>query len=175
MLFFGLCTDTGFFRHVDERGAETFRVAARLIQFGASPKSAYAAINGGKSLDSRILLGHILSRAECFFEGRLVLSCEDYDETNRHGQEGRDTDNLYRLLQSIEGVEAIVVIRQESPEYCTVGFRSLDRINVADIACSFGGGGHKNAAGLKIAGTINALKAQILEAFDKVFNPPEKK
>jgi phosphoesterase RecJ-like protein len=66
-------------------------------------------------------------------------------------------------------MEAIVILRQESPDRCTVGFRSRDRIDVAAIAASFGGGGHRNAAGLSAAGTIAELKKQILEAFAAVF------
>ncbi|MDR1587403.1 MAG: bifunctional oligoribonuclease/PAP phosphatase NrnA [Treponema sp.] len=169
LLFFGLCTDTGFFRHVDESGAETFEGAAKMIRAGASPKETFLAINGGKSLDSRILMGHILSRAESFFDGRLILSFEEYEDTRRFGLEGRDSDSLYQLLQSVSGVEAIVIIRQESPENCTVGLRSRDRIDVGAIAASFGGGGHKNAAGLSIKGVISDVKPGIIEAFGKVF------
>jgi phosphoesterase RecJ-like protein len=170
LLLFGLCTDTGFFRHIDSDGADTFSAAARMIRAGASPKAAFLAINGGKSLNSRILLGHILSRAESFFDGRLILSFEDYGDTARFGLEGRDSDSLYQLLQSVAGVEAIVIIRQETPENCTVGFRSRDAVDVAAIAASFGGGGHKNAAGLSINGTITGIKPKIIEAFGSVFH-----
>jgi phosphoesterase RecJ-like protein len=170
MLFFGLCTDTGFFRHLDESGAESFSAAQRMIVAGASPKAAFQAINGGKSLSSRILLGHILSRSEALFEGRLILSVENFEDTRLFGLEGRDSDSLYQLLQSVAGVEAIAIIREEAPEKCTVGLRSRDQIDVAAIAASFGGGGHKNAAGLSIDGTISDIKPQIIEAFARVFH-----
>jgi phosphoesterase RecJ-like protein len=170
LLFFGLCTDTGFFRHVDSGGADIFDAAARMIRSGASPKAAFLAINGGKGLNSRILMGHILSRSELFFEGRLVVSFENYEDTQRFGLEGRDSDSLYQLLQSVAGVEAIVIIRQETPENCTVGFRSLDKIDIGAIAAGFGGGGHKNAAGCSVMGTIADLKPKIIEAFSKIFH-----
>jgi phosphoesterase RecJ-like protein len=172
LLLFGLCTDTGFFRHVDEGGAAAFEAAARMIRAGASPKKAFLDINGGKSLDSRILMGRILSRAEAFYGGRLLLSTEEYEETRRYGLEGRDSDALYQLLQSVKDTEAIVLIRQEKlePPQCTVGFRSRDRVDVAAIAGSFGGGGHKNAAGLSINALIAELKPKILEAFKPVFS-----
>jgi phosphoesterase RecJ-like protein len=170
LLFFGLCTDTGFFRHLDEGGAETFAAAGRMVRAGANPKAAFQAINGGKSLDSRILLGHILSRAESLFAGRLILSFETYEDTLRFGLEGRDSDSLYQLLQSVAGVEAVAIIRQETPGNCSVGLRSRDRIDVAAIAASFGGGGHKNAAGLSMPGTISDIQAQIIEAFARVFH-----
>ncbi|GHV80288.1 phosphoesterase [Spirochaetia bacterium] len=168
LLFFGLATDTGFFRHVDQEGAETFRCASRLISAGASPKKVFQAINGGKSLDSRILMGKVLSAARSFFGGKLLLSTESLEDTKRFGLEGRDSDNLYQLLQSVAGMEAIVIIRQESPENCTVGFRSRDAVDVGAIAAGFGGGGHKNAAGLSIAGTIAEIEPKILEAFRNV-------
>ncbi|MFP3088741.1 bifunctional oligoribonuclease/PAP phosphatase NrnA [Treponema sp. TIM-1] len=170
LLFFGLGTDTGFFRHIDSNGAATFIAAARLVTAGASPKKVYQAINGGKSLNSRILLGRVLSRASAYFGGRLILSEETYEETQRFGLEGRDSDNLYQLLQSVAGVEAIVVIRQETPKNCTIGFRSRDRINVAEIALQFGGGGHKNAAGSNTPGVIEKIRPQVIQAFEKIFS-----
>jgi phosphoesterase RecJ-like protein len=169
LLFFGLCTDTGFFRHLDSGGAEIFTAAAEMIRSGASPKAAFSAINGGKSLSSRILMGHILSRAESFFDGRLILSFENYEDTLRFGLEGRDSDSLYQLLQSVAGVEAIGIIRQETPENCTVGLRSRDLVDVGAIAASFGGGGHKNAAGVSIGGIISDIKQKLVDAFEKVF------
>jgi phosphoesterase RecJ-like protein len=169
LLLFGLCTDTGFFRHVDSRGAETFSRASRLIAAGANPKTVFQAIHGGKNLDSRVLMGLVLARAQAYFDGRLLLSSEEYEETQRFGKEGRDSDSLYQLLQAVEGGEAIAIIRQETPERCTVGLRSRDAVDVAAIAAQFGGGGHKNAAGLSTNGTIEELKPKILEAFGKIF------
>jgi len=175
LLFLGLCTDTGFFRHVDADGGRVFQIASELVRYGANPKTAFAAMNGGKSLDSRRLIGQILLRAESLFDGRLILSWEEYAETQNYGHDGRDSDMLYQLLQSVAGVEAIVIIRQESAGNCTVGFRSRDRVDVGCIAQAFGGGGHKNAAGLYIAGSIKELKPKIINAFEKVFLDPAQK
>lgn len=169
LLLFGLCTDTGFFRHLDERGGESLESAARMVRAGASPKRTFAAINGGKSLDSRILMGLVLSRVTTHFDGRLILSYENLEDTERFGLQGRDSDAIYQLLQSVSGVEAIVLIRQETPTNCTVGFRSRDSVDVAAVAARFGGGGHKQAAGLSAPGTIAELRDRILAAFGDVF------
>ena len=168
-LLFGLCTDTGFFRHGDSGSAATFEAAARLVRAGASPKKAYLAMYGGKSLDSRYLLGHILSRAESHFEGRLLVSSETCDEYKQYGAEGRDSDALYQLLQTIAGVEAVVIIKQEKPDNCSIGLRSIDQVDVAEMARLMGGGGHKNAAGASAAGTIPEVKEKILDLFKKVW------
>jgi phosphoesterase RecJ-like protein len=169
LLFFGLCTDTGFFRHAGEGSAETFEYAARLIRYGVSPKRIYNLMNGGKSLGSRYLLSIQLERMRSYFDGQLLLTSEEYAETQEFGLEGRDSDSLYQLLLGVSGVEAIAIIRQESPDNCTVGLRSRDRADVAAVASRFGGGGHKNAAGMSIAGTIQDIQPQILEAFRAIF------
>jgi phosphoesterase RecJ-like protein len=165
LLFFGLCTDTGFFRHVDSTGSETFVAASRMIRYGASPKEVFHAINGGKSLASRHFLGLLLARSKAYFDGKLIITVEEYHETQYFGLESRDSDTLYQLLQAISGVEAIAVIRQETLKNCAVGLRSQNKVDVAEIASRFGGGGHKNAAGLSVDGTIEEVIPKILQSF----------
>jgi len=170
LLFFGMCTDTGFFRYLTEDNADVFFIASELIKCGASPKEIHKIIYGGKSLNSRILMGHILSKTESYFDGKLMLSYETLDEFNTFGIESRDSDSLNQMMLSIEGLEAFVTIRQECIDSCTVSLRSKDKINVAQIAYSFGGGGHKNAAGLTMKGDIPFVKQSILNSFQNIFN-----
>ena len=170
LLFFGLCTDTGFFRHVDIDGAGTFEEAAALIRSGANPRTAYSAIYGNKSMDSRRLLGRILIRTESHFSGKLILSTEEFEESCVFGFEGRDSESLYKLLQSVANVEAVVYIRQETPEKCTVGLRSNSWVDMGKIAATFGGGGHRKAAGFSMNGNMDDVKAILLKTFEKIFS-----
>ncbi|MDR2471778.1 MAG: DHH family phosphoesterase [Treponema sp.] len=172
LLFFGLCTDTGFFRHLDggPAPAEAFKTAALLTAAGASAKKTFAAMQGGKTLASRLLMGTVLAKTRAYYGGRLLVSDETLEESKRFGLESRDSDTIYQLLQSVEGAEAMVLLRQENPEECTLGLRSRDRINVAAVAETFGGGGHKNAAGAKVPGLIAGLEEQIVLAFAPAFS-----
>lgn len=169
MLFFGLCTDTGFFRHLDERSSEVFSHTARLVQAGANPKRTFAAMNGGKSFSSRTLIARVLNRMQSYYNGRLIVSFETYQDKQEIGIENRDSDMAYQLIQSIAGVKAICIVRQDTETHCSVGFRSLDTIDVSIIASSFGGGGHKQASGLYIEGTAEALIPQFVKAFAPQF------
>jgi phosphoesterase RecJ-like protein len=173
LLFLGLCTDTGFFRHLDggEKCQAVMETAGRLCGAGASPKKTFDIMNGGKSLNSRRLMGTVLAKTRSYYDGRLLISDETLNEKERYGPESRDSDMTYQLLLSIEGVEAIVLIRQETQKECTIGFRSRDRIDAAAIAERFGGGGHKNAAGAKIRGTVAEIEEKAISAFAPWFNP----
>ena len=150
---------------IGERSAEVFTHASRLIEAGANPKQTFMKINGGKKFESRLLISRILNRMKTYYDGRLVVSYETYDDLLEFGLESRDSDILYQLIQSIEGVEAICIVRQDSPSHCSVGFRSLDKIDVSKIAASFGGGGHKQASGLYIEGKFDDLIPRFVEAF----------
>ena len=169
MLLFGLCTDTGFFRHLDDKSSQTFAYTARLVAAGANPKKTFAQMNSGKSFGSRILISRILGRMKPYYGGRLMISYETMEDTQEFGMEGRDSDNIYQLIQSITNVEAIVLVRQETETRCSVGFRSLDRIDVSKVASSFGGGGHRQASGLSIEGTIEPLIPRFVAAFQDQF------
>lgn len=168
-LLFGLCTDTGFFRHLDETGADSMCAASRLMLCGASPKKTFHWMYGGKNINSRILLARVLNRLTPCYSGGLMVTWENMADTQQFGLEGRDSDSLYQLIQAIEGVEAIVIVRQETETNCTVGFRSRDRVDVSRIAARFGGGGHRQASGLSIQGTIRTVLPRLVEAFADYF------
>lgn len=170
LLFFGLSTDSGFFRHLDGTSALVFSIAGKLVECGANPKETFLKMNGGKSPESRKLLSIMLSRIEYHYRGQLALTWEELEDTQQYGLEGRDSDMLYQLIQSVRGVRAIIAIRQETEENCTVGLRSLDEIDVSKIAEKFGGGGHKQASGLSIKGTIKTLKPILIDAFRDSFD-----
>lgn len=172
LLFLGLCTDSGFFRHIDMGGEGAFCVAAELVGAGASPKETFAEINGGRTLASRLLLAATLGHTESYFDGKLLLSTESLAETEKYGIENRDSDMLYQLLMSVEGVEAVAVLRQHTEEECAVGLRSRSAVNVAEVAAVYGGGGHKNAAGAYVKGCIADLKPSVISEFEKILTCP---
>lgn len=166
-LFFGLSTDTGFFRYLGTKDAEVFRAAARLVESGSNPRETYQEMSGGKSWNTRKLLGIMLDRAERHLSGKLVVSWETQEDTKKYGQEGRDSDALYSLMLAVEGVEAVAFVRQESDFGCTLGLRSKDRVDVSAVASKFGGGGHKNASGASCEGKIETLVPALVKEFAK--------
>jgi len=169
LLLFGLGTDTGFFRHLDEGSSEIFAAASALVEAGASPKKVYNMMYGGKSLFSRKLMGEILARTEPHYDGRLLVSTVTLDDQQRYGLASRDSDTLYQLLLGVAGSEAAMIIRQEGETECTVGLRAREKVDVGSIAASFGGGGHRLAAGLSIKGGLETVAKKLIAAFEPWF------
>ncbi len=167
-LFFGICTDTGFFRFLTDNSSEVFAAVSRLVSYGADPRTTYREINSGKPYSTRKLLGILLGKAERYLDGRLVITYEALEDTKKWGLEGRDSDSLYQLMLSAKGVEAVVFLRQDTPTTCTGGFRSQDKIDVSLVASKFGGGGHKNASGMSCNGRVETLIPQIVKEFARI-------
>lgn len=167
-LFFGIMTDTGFFRFLSSNDASVLVMISHLLEAGADPRKTYDRINSGKPYSTRKLLGVLLDHTELFLDGKLALTYETMEDTWKFGQEGRDSDLLYSALLSVKGVEAVVFIRQESENNCTAGLRSRDRIDVSIVASKFGGGGHKNASGLSCEGRIETLIPSIVKEFARI-------
>ncbi|OQX29107.1 MAG: hypothetical protein B0D92_05530 [Spirochaeta sp. LUC14_002_19_P3] len=164
LLFFGFCTDTGFFRHLDSGKAQYLKAAARLMELGVSPTDTHCMLFGGRSLGSRRLIGRALERAELHYEGRVLLTWENWKDWRECGSE-RDSDMLYQLLISIAGVEAVAVIREQNDGLCIVNMRSVTDLDVSAIAEFFGGGGHRKAAGCTISGDRHDASEHLLRIF----------
>ncbi|MDY7030046.1 MAG: bifunctional oligoribonuclease/PAP phosphatase NrnA [Spirochaetota bacterium] len=164
ILLFGLATDTGFFRHLEADNQDVFEAVGRLTAFGASPKDIYQRMYGGRSLESKRLLGVLLERTRSYCDGKLIITYETLDELDQFGIENRDSDSLYQQLQGVLGTETILFIREERPGECSVGLRSNADVDVGRIALSFGGGGHAKAAGFSWKGSYKESLEAVLPA-----------
>ena len=168
ILFTGMATDTGFFRFLTADSADVFESTARMVKAGANPRTTYDEITSGKPYLTRKLLGKLLFNSERYCNGKLIVAQETMEDTRKYGIDGRDSDALYQLLLSVEGVEAVAFVRQETEYSCTAGFRSRDKVDVSEIAASFGGGGHKNASGMSVEGKLETLVPEIIKKFARV-------
>ena len=164
LLLFGLCTDTGFFRHLGRGSQDTFRAVAGLVERGTSTADVYMMVYGQRELASRRLLGELLLRSESHAEGRLLLTWQMIEDRERLGAHQRGEDDLYRLLQTVEGNLVVALIKEESPGVFSVGLRSAPALDVGTLARGFGGGGHRQASGFDIRGTLESVKKAVLDA-----------
>lgn len=145
LLFLGLATDTGFFHFLDATQTEAFHVAAALTASGASPRDTARHISAGRSLDSRMVLSRMLGRVEQIQDGAFLITWRTRADEQEFPGPG-DSAALHHLLLSVEGVQAIAVVR-EKENGCSISFRSASDVDVAQIARQFNGGGHVKAAG----------------------------
>jgi phosphoesterase RecJ-like protein len=117
------------------------------------------------------LTADVLETLELLADGRVAVVWVDRAMLERTGAKPEDTENLINLPRSINGVRVAVMLKAFKDDGVRVSLRSRDNTDVQAVARRFGGGGHKNAAGCTVPGTLETARAAVLAAvFDVVEN-----
>jgi phosphoesterase RecJ-like protein len=159
-LYAAILTDTGSFNYPSTT-ASTFAMAERLVQSGANPNRIATEVYFSNPASKVRLLGIALSNIQ--IEGAVSWSHVTLEEMERVGATVEDCEGVANHLIGIAGVEAAAFLR-ESPEEDQVrlSLRSRSTIDVSVIAEHFGGGGHRNASGCSMEGTLAEVTRSIV-------------
>ena len=110
------------------------------------------------------LAAAVLATLELLADGRLALIACDRAMLERVGAHPEDTENLINIPRGIAGVRVAVFFKALGDGAVRVSLRSRGDLDVQTVARSFGGGGHRNAAGCTIPGTLAEARAALLAA-----------
>ncbi|NBU39275.1 MAG: bifunctional oligoribonuclease/PAP phosphatase NrnA [Planctomycetia bacterium] len=167
-LYAGLSTDTGGFRFPSVSG-ESFRVAARLVDAGASPSTVYRELFEQDTLARLHLVGRTLAGATTTREGRVITSTVRQRDVREIGAQPSDTEDLINLTLAVKGTELAAILIEQPDGRVKVSFRSRGAVDCSALAGSFGGGGHRAAAGAILDGPFDAAKLRVDEAVDEAW------
>ncbi len=167
-LYVGLVTDTGRFQYRTTSPA-ALRLAARLVEAGADVHKVFELVFERTAFSKFKLRGALIDNTELFQGGRLAVSSITRENLAAVTGDEATTEGLIDDIRAIEGVEVAAVIREQVPlddgsiPDCRVSLRSRGGIDVSVIARKSSGGGHKQAAGFSHAGTIDEIRAFIVD------------
>jgi bifunctional oligoribonuclease and PAP phosphatase NrnA len=167
-LLLGILTDTGCFSY--STTPELFRKVATLIEYGVDYRLLVDEIFNSWDEKYVKLLGYCLNERLEFIDqvsaAFIYLTKEDFSTFNI--QRG-DTEGIVNYLLKIKKVKIAVLIT-EQPTIIKFSFRSKGDISVSDYARKFfKGGGHKNASGGSMFGTIEGAKEKVRETLLSTF------
>lgn len=165
-LFAAVATDTGWFHHKNT-SATTFALAEKLTRAGADPNALYDAIYEQNTIARVNLLGVVLQRMQLLEGGRIAFSEVQLDDYTRTGAIPADTEDAIQFTRSIAGVEVGLLFLEQPAGGIKVSFRSRSKVDVAAIAATFGGGGHRLASGATLTTTLADAKQRVLDAVSK--------
>lgn len=153
--YIAMVGDSGRFQY-SSTSAHTFMIASHLIATGISLNEIYGAMYL-KQIDDLNVTAYILNHYEISPKGvaYYVLSDEIQQKLKITTERGKENVNLF---SNIEGINIWCSITQDTDpkEPCwRISIRSRDYV-INGVASKFGGGGHKQASGAKIA-TLDEL------------------
>jgi phosphoesterase RecJ-like protein len=162
-LYAAILTDTGSF-HYGNTTPQALRAAAGLVECGAVPEMVAHGLYDHHAAGEWRLLSEALATLQVSRDGRLAWVEISLAAQARAGASLEVTEDFVQYPRSVGGVQMALAFKEVSPQEVKVSFRSRGALDVAALATQFGGGGHRNAAGCTLAGSLPILKAQILAA-----------
>jgi phosphoesterase RecJ-like protein len=166
-LYIGLVTDTGRFTY-ENTTAGCHQMAAELIEAGVEVHLVSRRLYENLPYARVLLLQHALANVYRFDEGALTATVLTMDDFEQAGAEETDSEGIVDVLRSVEGTKVAMLVRDrpdgEGDRMRKVSLRATDgSVDVSRIARSFGGGGHRQAAGFSSGLPVPELFERVRE------------
>jgi phosphoesterase RecJ-like protein len=116
-----------------------------------------------------VLQSKVLASLELYYDQQVAVQTllrENIIECNATYEEAHTFINI--PLKSGE-IRVSVFLKENQEGVLRCSLRSKGNVNVAEIAQSFGGGGHKTAAGFKSKLPLEETKKEVLKKLKKYF------
>ena len=120
------------------------------------------------------LLGMVLNTLEIIDlngggRAKVAMLLVTREMFRKAGAEKDLADGFVNYARGIEGVEVGVLFREAGELMYKVSLRSKGDVDVAEVAQKFGGGGHRNAAGFMLKGSLEEIRKSVTEALKGAF------
>ena len=168
-LYLALSTDTGCFAY-DNTSANTHRIAGRLMETGIDAKSVNKRHFRTRSYTRLRVEGRIVETLELHQDGAVALACLTLADMAELGAGEADVEDIAAFAGQLEGVHTAVTIRELAPGECRLSVRTDASLNASRVCALLGGGGHAQASGCTVHGSVAEAKAAILEAIRTIQN-----
>lgn len=163
-VYLGIAHDTGVFRY-SNTSPHTLEIAAKLLTYGFDFSALIEHTFFEKTYVQTQIMGRAVLESVRFMNDRCIVSMVSRRMMDFYQVGTKDLDGIVNQLQVVSGVDCAIFMYEIGTLQYKVSMRSNGKVNVAEVAVKFGGGGHVRAAGCTMNGTyhdnINNLSREI--------------
>ena len=159
LLYVAVLTDTGSFHH-SNTDAAALQFAADMVKLGADASRIAEAVYGNVPAARIFLLADALATLKLEEDGYVAWMVLWRGDFARRG--GGDTEGLINQVHAIAGVGVALLFKEVGRDCFRVSLRSDGSVDVAQVAASYGGGGHPRAAGCQLNGSLEEVRVNIM-------------
>ena len=173
-IYAAISADTGSFQYSNTT-PETFRIGAALVETinhandgAGDPASIAHRLHGCRTIQELHAQKLVIERLHLAFDNTLAYVCIPASLPAQNGLSDFDFGGMVDIPRSVSGVLIGLSLKESrlDPGTYKISARSNCDIDVAKILSTFGGGGHKRAAGATItASTCEDATAKVVAAF----------
>jgi phosphoesterase RecJ-like protein len=158
-MLLGTTTDTQSFQ-TSATLPQTLRTVADMLDAGADHRLVVNAVYFSVPAATVQLSGLVLGQMQR--EGDLVWSRVSQAMLAATGAADEATDEAIIRIQRVGGMRVAAVFKERANGTVKISLRSVPGINVAEIARTWGGGGHAQAAGADLPMGLDDAEAAVL-------------
>ena len=167
-LYTAVVTDTGRFQY-SNTSPKALRLAADLVEDGADVGKVFVEVYESTPFPKLRLLARALEHATELAGGRVVVSELRREDFEAAGADEPYSEGVIDHLRAVDGAELVALVRElpeGAPSRRKGSLRSHPNgVDVSAIARSFGGGGHRRAAGFSTDLPMDEITERIVGAF----------
>lgn len=171
-LYVSISTDTGSFSY-DNTTADSLELTAEMLRLGLPLSELRARLSNNWSRSRFYLWGKLMEQTRLLEDGKLAVCLVSQAMLQEFEATNEDLDGFPEQLRRLASVRVTAVIRElpaGSAKKSKASLRSSGKDDVRLAAAQFGGGGHRNAAGVTFdVGPEQALE-QLLPYLQQVWN-----
>ncbi|HET6568396.1 MAG TPA: bifunctional oligoribonuclease/PAP phosphatase NrnA [Rhodothermales bacterium] len=161
VLYTAIMTDTGSFRYSSVT-PRLHRIVAELLERGdIQPAPIHTSLYDTRSVQGLRLLGAALEGIQLRYNGQIGYTVVSQRMVRDTGSSLEETEGFVNYVLAIETVKAALLF-SETVSGTKVSFRSKGNAYVNEWARSFGGGGHRNAAGAYFRRPVEAVVRDVI-------------
>lgn len=162
-VYLAVSTDTGFFSYGNTT-PESLELAAKMLRNGLDLQTVNMHINKQWTENRLRLFNEVVGRVELFENGQVAVAPVTREMFEKTGTAPSDTEEIINFVRKLKSVRVAALLREEGDEQWKFSLRAHGDDNVQEVAASFGGGGHKNAAGGMASGTLEEARASLVKS-----------
>jgi bifunctional oligoribonuclease and PAP phosphatase NrnA len=158
-LLYGIVADTLALR-TSNVTPQVLAKVIRLMQLGAPLHQAVTDLFQRKPLGLLAVWGHALNTMHV--EGRMAWTVLSAQERHACGYPSTDGTQLPSLLLEADGIDVSAVFLEDDQGIVEISLRARNGMDVSGLAVELGGGGHRNAAGVRLPGPLDDVVERVV-------------
>lgn len=166
LLMLGLITDSGNFTHLDV-SERTFKTAGILRGKGADVNAINYNVFSKQPKERALLYGKVMSQMRFYLDGKFAVIVIPNSDLVKLNSDTGLTEGFVDFPLTVDGVEVAASLLEHKPNLYKTSLRSKGKVNVNEIAVSFGGGGHILASGCLLGGALESVLEKLISSVGK--------
>lgn len=160
-LYQGIITDTNCFTSLS-MSATTHNAVSQLLKFKFDSDAIRQYYFKNNSLSKTVLMTKAFKSIK-IYKGRFLTMKIDYDTYRKAEATYEDTLGIVDNGININGIEACAILIETEPNKINVSLRNKGKVDIANVAKEFNGGGSNASAAFQYEGDIKDIERQVVE------------